>query len=245
MERTVSSVFERSIHHDDTKHLIYRPLHPTFDSLLGILRVSTKYIMTKAREWAIHHLEVLFPSGPAQLLDQSHFQQWRKGNTASRLILISHCCDTPTFLPYAYYALASSEWTDRRKVQEIGLSLLDQEHLMMIAVGRAYLQRELGKKVATGGTDFVDYKYDLQTCTQPEVCIRVWTTHPHLLQKYVACADLLLWIKESRTKMLNGEWRRMCGGCGRSWARQADAKIIQVFSGFCSVMELALVPINQ
>lgn len=82
---------------------------PSAASLLGILRISAKHGMSNARTWSIQKLQTKFPVNPDELYNPNHFPDPRTENNVVELIETSLLCDTPEFLPYAYYAIASSD----------------------------------------------------------------------------------------------------------------------------------------
>ncbi|KAG8992220.1 hypothetical protein FRB93_002449 [Tulasnella sp. JGI-2019a] len=216
--------------------------------LLGVLRISTKYIMPDVRSWVVDHLESIFPTGTEELLNPSHFEGLRQGQTAVDLILAGYNHDSPSFLPYAYFALATSEWSGRSKVQENGLSRLTQQQVLMLAVGRAFLQEQLGEALKGYNEDFIDFKPS-KDCRAHMDCSKSGQTARHktqgLLSKYVKHADLILWIKEAKEGLISGKWK-LCGpSCRSHWITMADAKMNIVFNGFCEVVELASVQMKE
>ncbi|KAG8992219.1 hypothetical protein FRB94_014662 [Tulasnella sp. JGI-2019a] len=111
----------------NTFHLLWDVPSEIYDAatVLGVLRVASKYVMPKARAWAIRQLEILFPPSPEELFYKSHFEQYQKGQTAVELVLASHQCDTPAFFPYAYFALVTVDWSNRERLDQMGLNRLE------------------------------------------------------------------------------------------------------------------------
>lgn len=113
---------------------------PSTESLLGILRISDKYGIRNTRVWSIRQLRTRFPVDPDHLYDKTHFEKLRQGGTAVELTNTSRLCNTPEFFPYAYYAIATSDWRDQKALLALGWDKLGPYQTLQIASARAFLQ---------------------------------------------------------------------------------------------------------
>lgn len=216
--------------------------------LLAILRISTKYVMSHVRDWALRHLYTLFPPDRSELYSTTHFARWREGQTSVNLILAGVKCDVPSLLSYAYYALATSNWANPSHLDDIGLDRLDASQLVKLSVARAHLQSQLAGMFLHNGvkSEPIGYHHDLESCTKVIEGGRPctgrsmnWSTPASALARYIVAADLIRWIKESKENMMRGSngWE-FCSICRKDWISQAEAKMNQVFDGFCSAAGL-------
>ncbi|KAH8114885.1 hypothetical protein DFH11DRAFT_1508133, partial [Phellopilus nigrolimitatus] len=74
-----------------------------FDTLAGVLRISTKYEIRALREWSIAQMRTTWPKhidqmGPVAL---PH---------AAEAITVARLCGVPDILPAAFYALSVQKW---------------------------------------------------------------------------------------------------------------------------------------
>ncbi|KAG8984576.1 hypothetical protein FRB95_001873 [Tulasnella sp. JGI-2019a] len=208
--------------------------------LLGILRIATKYVIPKAREWSITAIDSIFPSDPAERYNATHFARWREEQHAVDLILTSYLCNVSSLLPHAYYALATTDWSDHQLISTMGISRLASEHQLLLGGGRTFLQEQLGRRFIAGGphSEPIGYHHVQETCSGtcasgPGV---VWSpTEPYLVP-IIKKADPIRWIKDQIVGCTD-TWG-FCAGCRKEWMKQAHAKIDETFDGFCSSMKL-------
>ncbi|KAG9028639.1 hypothetical protein FRB95_006270 [Tulasnella sp. JGI-2019a] len=221
--------------------------------LFGILRIATKYMIPKAREWSITAIDSIFPSDPAERHNATHFARWREEQYAVDLILTSYHHDVPSLLPHAYYALATTDWSDHQLISRTGISRLAPEHQLLLSVGRTFLQEQLGRRFIAGGlhSESVGYHHVKETClgtcaSGPNVS---WTPGDVYLAPMMKTADPIRWTKEQIAGFTDA-WK-FCSGCEKEWRKQAHAKIDETFDGFCSSIKLeqkalaTVVPINE
>lgn len=208
---------------------------------MASLRISTKYEMPKIRDWSLHHLTTLFPPDSTQLLTKSSLNRYMEGHTAIDLIVTSYQCDTPAFLPLAFYAMATADWSDRQRMQKIGLHRLSQDQMMMLSAGRAYLQDKLATHLGTRYINPFDWLYVEADCADSgKSCFRrtrvnTWPPSSTALRDYASRADLISWINHSAEM---GSDVGICEMCQQSWREQAGAKVEEVFRRFCSITEI-------
>lgn len=161
-------------------------------------------------------------------------------------MLASELCDLPAFLPYAYFSLATTDWSDQELFAGLGLDRLEFSQFRKLAAGRAYLQSELAEMFAEGGSS----SQPVRSQRDPSLCLKIveggyecqafrtdWKTSEEYLLRYVAHADLVRWIKESREEMMLGNWH-FCGPCQRGWSLKAEEKTREVLGGFSRFMGL-------
>lgn len=199
--------------------------------------------MPAIRSWSILQLDSMYPTGLAELYSPSHFLHWRQGQTAVDLILANNLHDLPRFLPYAYYPLATADWSSRKKTQELGMLRLSLDQMVMLGVGRALQQERLGEALTHQERNFVGFVDEKPTCQSPECnhgtsVTPMWTQPAGMMWRYRKHADLIEWIKDAKEALEGGEWG-FCGSCSPCFADQADRQIKAIFDGFCKVMEIA------
>ncbi|KAG8877768.1 hypothetical protein FRB97_003140, partial [Tulasnella sp. 331] len=181
------------------------PYHPTFDALLGMLRVSQKYIMSAVNAWSLFQLKIIFPSEAAQLFAPNHFSRWRRGQNAVKLILASGRHNASEFLPYAYFALATSNWATRIDATKLGIDRLTTDQVMMLGVARAFLQEKLSEKLLSNNRDCIGFPDPGYVCKNRE-CSKSYSRErlDESLQTYIRQQDLMLWIKDTKEDVLAG-----------------------------------------
>ncbi|KAG8847867.1 hypothetical protein FRB96_001382 [Tulasnella sp. 330] len=215
------------------------PTEPSPQTLLGILRASTKYAFLNARKWSIFQLEKLFPPKSTELYNPSHFWSLRQNQAAIELVIASNACDTPQFLPYAFYSLATEDWETMKQMKEVGLLRLDGVQLAMLGAGRAYLQRQLGDMLIQALPGMRrPFEFNNVFGGPPDCVYKQPRTTDDELEHFVSKADPILWIKTDKGELVEDDWE-FCALCKQGWINQADKLIREFFCGFCSSMELS------
>jgi len=211
---------------------------------MAILRIATKYVMPRVREWSIAHLKNIFPSSLDELLKpptghltrSGSLEPWRTGQTAVDLILLSGSCDTPAFLPYAYYVLASSDWSDRQNVESLGLDRLDQDVLLSIAIGREYLQREVVSRwIQGGGTTSGPFTFHVPVGCEGTCQGVTFRSSETSLEYIYRNGSIIEWILISGRRH---EKRSHCNPCTKAYTQQGRARVREIFDQFCRIVKL-------
>lgn len=206
--------------------------------LLGILHISQKYLMPAVNAWSLFQLKALFPPNTAELLESTHFSRWREGQNAVELIMASERHHAPEFLPYAYYALATSDWSTKLKTTELGINRLTTDQVIMLGVGRAFLQAKLTEKVLSPNKDCVGFSDPPPVCNKPyKECTKYYSCARPDEMRYAKHHDLILWIKDAKAELMDGA-SQLCRECRKAWVVKAISQINLLFDEFCRAMEL-------
>ncbi|KAG8900597.1 hypothetical protein FRC00_012168 [Tulasnella sp. 408] len=99
--------------------------HHKVEELMGVIRVTGKYLIEDLKEWAISalgaaHLLPSAKSSPKALLENKSL--YADPNFCVKIVQFSRECSLPRFLPLAFYSLATAEWD----LVPGGASCLDQ-----------------------------------------------------------------------------------------------------------------------
>lgn len=184
--------------------------------------------MEGVRQWALNHLEDLFPTGPDEPFKASHFSQWRKGDTAVDLILAGYLCDIPELLPYGYYVVATSDWSTEAQRKAIGLHRLSADSIIRLGAARSFLQEQFSAMLISKGSKgsaigFPSRARGSFLCRGPPGCISStaeWGQDEAQLKNWICRADPVLWIKAEWQGLNGGKWS-FCLWCADDWRFQA------------------------
>ncbi|KAG8899146.1 hypothetical protein FRB99_006897 [Tulasnella sp. 403] len=118
------------------------PILP-LNTLMGITRICGKYDIEDIRTWAISQMEAVLPT-TSETLDKIPI--YDDPSVAVDVINISRECGLPQFLPLAFYALATTEWSSDVDAPTLVLGSLSEDDRDRILMGRAGLQKEVLKR---------------------------------------------------------------------------------------------------
>lgn len=220
-------------------------MEPTLMALLGILRVSNKYCMENAGIWSIRRLRQRLPVDPNELYNRSHFDKLREGRTAVDLIHTSLRCGATEFLPYAYFALATLDWRDRKALMDRGWHQLNIDQILKLTAARGVLHAKFTEVILL---DASDAPQPLVMSPNPNCqravegggpCHGMKTrirTAPNNLTEWAARADLIYWVKSVLFAI--DSLKSMCSSCKACARAQGEAKMKEVFVDFCKTMEI-------
>lgn len=117
-------------------------------------------------------------------------------------------------------------------MKEVGLLRLDGAQLAMLGAGCAYLQSRLGDMLIQAGLWKHPFEFGQPHCRDEQIpCM------DDQLEDFVARADPVSWIKVCQQSLAEEEWE-FCGDCKHMWIDQAENMMTDIFTGFCSSMEL-------
>lgn len=83
---------------------------PGVISILGVVRVSGKYLFDDIKEWGISKLKSELVPDKDGLMTVLREGLYSDPDLCTKVILLSRQCDLPQFLPLAFYSLATSDW---------------------------------------------------------------------------------------------------------------------------------------
>ncbi|KAG8892578.1 hypothetical protein FRC01_014079, partial [Tulasnella sp. 417] len=110
--------------------------------LMGIAEIADKYLILDLKGWAVErlqelHLAVVQDEWVGYTLERNYASD---PETCVRIISLSRRCNTPQFLPLAFYALATMDW-DGKPGAAACLDLLPSEDRVRIQEGQRALTK--------------------------------------------------------------------------------------------------------
>ncbi|KAG9019738.1 hypothetical protein FRB90_009608 [Tulasnella sp. 427] len=120
--------------------------HLDANALLGVVQISNKYLFDQIKDWAVSRLSSLqhllvIEDNPLMPFVRDGFYSNSQG--CVRIIQISRECQLPQFLPLAFYALATMDWTQKPQEEYFVLNQLSSDDVWRIQSGRLELTKFL------------------------------------------------------------------------------------------------------
>ncbi|KAG8951691.1 hypothetical protein FRC04_005712 [Tulasnella sp. 424] len=120
--------------------------HLDLAALMGVIRLSNKYLFDKVKEWGVSQVlssqllpvvedESLRPHLPEGLYSDPRF--------CVQVVQFSRECHLPQFLPVAFYALATTDWSRKSSEDFFSIDKLSAEDRWRIQEGRLALTKSL------------------------------------------------------------------------------------------------------
>ncbi|KAG9030105.1 hypothetical protein FS837_003355 [Tulasnella sp. UAMH 9824] len=120
----------------------YPPPSPDFESLISVLKISSKYMFDSIRESAVWHLRATLPSTLDDFIENPGLTMYFD-TKAAQVVSAAREYDLPEFLPLALYAITTYAWrpTDVEAAQRVYCAL-PPEDLARTVVGRTRIHSE-------------------------------------------------------------------------------------------------------
>ncbi|KAG8975763.1 hypothetical protein FRB90_009418, partial [Tulasnella sp. 427] len=88
------------------------PADPSFETLEGVLRISTKYLFDGVRAWAVQHMQARLPTTLHDLLADPTLEVYGDRTLAARVIALAREFSLPELIPLALYSIISFNFSD-------------------------------------------------------------------------------------------------------------------------------------
>ncbi|KIO19334.1 hypothetical protein M407DRAFT_31040 [Tulasnella calospora MUT 4182] len=120
----------------------YPPPSPDFESLISVLKISSKYMFDTIRDSAVWHLRATLPKTLEDFIENPGLTMYFD-TKAAQVVSVAREYDLPEFLPLALYAITTYAWrpTDVEAAQRVYCAL-PPDDLARTVVGRTRIHFE-------------------------------------------------------------------------------------------------------
>lgn len=128
-----------------------QPKHLDVHDLMGMVRLAGKYLIQDLLEWSVSKLGgqfLLLPDHHSFAKALKDEERYLDPEFCVKIVQFSRECSLPQFLPLAFYALATKDWSARPGAVTC-LQQLSREDQCRIHEGRVALTREVFRKAFT------------------------------------------------------------------------------------------------
>ncbi|KIO25652.1 hypothetical protein M407DRAFT_236821 [Tulasnella calospora MUT 4182] len=183
----------------------------TTAEVMGLVRFANKYLIREVKAWAVStlestHLVVVEDEWVTGALEKRYLQN---PGFCVDIIQLSMECQLPQFLPLAFYALATMEWSVQPQAAVLSLDRLSPADRWRVLQGRG----ALAEAVKEMGSDaYGSIPTEKQCPEDAQTCYEVWSevaSNPHHWW-----ANLLLHpLEELELLLVKAESESMCEMC--------------------------------
>ncbi|KIO25660.1 hypothetical protein M407DRAFT_8308 [Tulasnella calospora MUT 4182] len=122
------------------------PIEIGTTALMGLIQFANKYLFDKVKEWAVSRIlssHLLLVVGDAPCTSSLQDALYYDPKFCVRVILFARECQLPQFLPFAFYALATTDWSQKSPEDFLSIDQISPEDRWRIQEGRLKLTKSL------------------------------------------------------------------------------------------------------